>query len=55
MGEMKQTFLEQKIEELERAHAMSESMHLNNYIDLKVMIDEGEYEDALDKLKDLIY
>ena len=48
------TLLKQRISELQSAMNMARSQHLNDLIDLKVMIESDETDEALDFLAERI-
>ena len=49
---MELTFAKQEIEDLKRAGAHQRSATLNLLIDLKVMLEDGDYDEALTVIKE---
>ncbi len=49
---MELTFAKNEIESLKRAGAHQKSATLNLLIDLKVMLEDGDYEEAIDLIKE---
>jgi len=47
-------FAEQRVSELERAMHIQKSMILNVLLDLQVMIEDGDYDEALEHIKEHI-
>ena len=52
MSSMELTFAKNEIEDLKRAGAHQKSATLNLLIDLKVMLEDGDYDEAIDLIKE---
>ena len=50
---LKITMLEQQLRDMEAAANMQRSATLNTLIDLRVMLEDGDYDEALERLNEL--